>query len=257
MSSDAHAQRISFCTDAELGYQRSRTLFPPGHGLVLDESYRLAHLPLVAPRHPDVIAEQDGKFYQSGRHPRVASLVLPVAHELLFGSPTYRELDAELRAAPFAKKLAWDLLERRKARLHATLCGQLAVGDPAFTIDAERKAALRRIGPLRIRLAGLFSGNINLGRLYLCVYPETRDGVNAIHLIQRAMQRPPSDLYLVGLHNFVDHLDAREADALGELIARWWARPIVEFTCHHLWTLGASDDLALDSSIDELVPLGP
>ena len=250
-------QNTTFCTDADLGYQRSRTLFPPGRGLVLDESYRLAHLPLVAPRHADVISAQDGKFYSHGRHPRVASLVLPVAHDMLFGSAAYRALDAELRAAPFAKKLAWDLPERRKARLHATLCGQLAVGDPAFTIDAERKAALRRIGPLRIRLAGLFSGNVNLGRLYLAVYPEMRDGVNAIHLIQRAMGRPPTDLYVVGLHNFVDHLDAREADALGELIARWWARPILEFTCDHLWNLGAGDDLALDSSIDELVPLGP
>src|SRR5262245_12157510 len=95
---------ITFCSDAELGYERSRTQFSPSRGLALDESYRLAHLPLVAPHHPDVIA-RDGKFYDNGRHPRVASLVLPVAPELLFGSAAYRELDTELRAAPFAQKL--------------------------------------------------------------------------------------------------------------------------------------------------------
>jgi hypothetical protein len=48
-----------FCTDEELGYGRSRFLFAAGTGLRLDEAYRLAHLPLVAPTHPDVIRARE------------------------------------------------------------------------------------------------------------------------------------------------------------------------------------------------------
>ena len=49
---------IQFCSDDELGFERSRTRFPCGEGLTLDETYRLAHLPLVAPDHPRVIARR-------------------------------------------------------------------------------------------------------------------------------------------------------------------------------------------------------
>ena len=68
----------SFCDDATLGYLRSRTALPEGVPLTLDEPYRLAHLPLVAPGHPGVIARQDGRFYEMGRHPSVFSAVLPI-----------------------------------------------------------------------------------------------------------------------------------------------------------------------------------
>jgi len=247
---------VTFCTDAALGYQRSRTRFVPGSGLSLDESYRLAHLPLIAPGHPDVIPVQEGKFYSNGRHPRVASLALPLPHDILFASPAFRALDAELNAAPFAPKLAWRLIETRREKLHATVCGALSVGDPAFVAGAELKGALARIAPFRVRLVGLFSGNVNLGRLYLRVYPQMRDGGNVIHQVQRALGRPPTDLYVAGLHNFIDHLDADEAAALERLIVRWWDRQIVELTVEHLWILHACDDLVLDGGIAEVIPLG-
>ena len=67
-----------FCQDGALAYDRSRTVFVPGQGLALDEAYRLAHLPLVAPDHPGVIPVKEGRYYTCGRHPRVVSLVLPV-----------------------------------------------------------------------------------------------------------------------------------------------------------------------------------
>ena len=66
-----------FCSDTDLGYERSRTRFEVGEGLTLDETYRLAHLPLVAPDHPRIIERREGSSYVMGRHERVFSLVLP------------------------------------------------------------------------------------------------------------------------------------------------------------------------------------
>ncbi len=97
---------IEFCSDEDLDYSRSRTKFTGGKGLALDEAYRLAHQPLVAPRHPGVIPSRPGTFYAMGRHPRVHSLVIPVPDELLQQSTAYSELDSELRSAPFAAKIA-------------------------------------------------------------------------------------------------------------------------------------------------------
>src|SRR5918997_3282245 len=107
---NASPPTTTFCQDSELGYERSRTQFQSGEGLALDETYRLAHLPLVAPDHPRVIRAREGSSYVMGRHERVFSLVLPISGDLLFGSPAYGELDAAMRASPFADKISWDLL---------------------------------------------------------------------------------------------------------------------------------------------------
>lgn len=243
-----------FCTDGELGYRRSLTDFATGP-LLLDEPYRLAHLPLVAPNHPRVIARQEGRSYEMGVHPPIFSLVLPVDGALLAGSEPFRRLDTEMRAAPFASKIAWDILPRRSELLHATLCGTLSTGD-APVISDDIRDALARVAPFAVDLRGLFSGNVNRGRFYLRVYPEKRDGLNPIHAIQAAFGRPPGDLYLVGLYNLTDDLDARETAALAEMIARWWDVSLLRFTVSDLWVLGASDDLVLDSQIAETLPLG-
>ena len=243
-----------FCSDSDLGYLRSRTRFAPGEKLRLDEAYRLAHLPLIAPDHPDVIRSRPGATYRMGRHERNYSLVLPVPPDALEGSVAYRELKADLRDAPFADKIAWDLLTRRREKLHATICGSLSMDVPHRVSDGER-AALKRLGPLRVELRGLFSGNVNVGRLYLRVYPECRNGANSLREIQRILGRPETDLYLVGLFNFLDHLDPMEAEALRDLIERWWDRPILTLDVVSLWLLGASDDLVLEAGVEDLIPL--
>jgi hypothetical protein len=246
----------TLCTDDELGYVRSSTGFAAGQGLAFDEAYRAAHLPLVAPNHPLVIATRAGAgtSYVMGRHERVFSLVLEVAHEVLTQSAPYRALDAELRAARFAAKIAWDVAVLRRDKLHATLCGGLAVGRPP-AIAAEMRRALAAIGPLTVELRGLFSGNVNIGRLYLRVYPERRDGANAVHRVQRALGRRETDLYVVGLHNLVDSLDADDAAALAAIVERWWHAPLARFTVDSLALLGARDDLALDSEVVERLSL--
>src|SRR5438105_4139446 len=143
----------SLCGDEELGYERSRTQFTAGLGLAFDEAYRVAHLPLVAPDHPLVIARRDGAPYAMGRHKRVFSLVLPVAHDVLVRSAAYRALDQELRAAPFAAKIAWPVAEHRRDKLHATICRALSTGTPP-AIAADARRALAAIGPLTVELRG-------------------------------------------------------------------------------------------------------
>jgi hypothetical protein len=245
---------IVFCPDAELGYERSRTPFQAGEGLALDETYRLAHLPLVAPDHPRVIETREGSSYRMGRHERVFSLVLPVPADALLQSLAYGDLDDEMRAAPFAGKIAWDVLGQRKDKLHATICGSLSTGTPPV-LDQGQRRELTRFGPVSVELRGLFSGNVNRGRLYLRAYPESRDGENVFRQIQRGVGCRETDLYVVGLYNMTDDLDAAEAAALAALIDRWWDRTILRFEIDHLWLMGASDDLVLDSAVEETVPL--
>ena len=117
-----------FCDDGELGYRASVTQLESGARLQLDAAYRLAHLPLIAPDHPDAIARQAGKPYEMGRHEPVHSLVLPVDDAALRQSPGFIALEQALRRSRFADKIAWDILPRRSDRLHATLCGSLSTG---------------------------------------------------------------------------------------------------------------------------------
>ena len=245
---------ILFCPDAELGFERSRTCFQSGEGLTLDETYRLAHLPLVAPDHPRIIATREGSSYVMGRHERVFSLVLPVPGDALAQALAYRDLDEAMRAAPFAGKIAWSLLDRRRSKLHATICGSLSTGEPP-TLDRSRLRDLKGVGPITVELRGLFSGNVNRGRLYLRAYPESRKGENVFRQIQRSLGCRETDLYVVGLYNMTDDLDPPEAAALASLIDRWWDRPILRYEIDHLWLMGATDDLVLDSVIAETVSL--
>jgi hypothetical protein len=246
---------VALCGDHELDYLANRTQFEEGQGLLLDETYRLAHLPLVAPRHPRAIARREGRPYEMGRHEPVFSLVLPIADELLRRSAAYLALEAELKASPLAPKIAWNIVERRRHKLHATLCGSLATGKTPPVLDAAQRDALRRLGPVTVELRGLFSGNVNRGRLYLRAYPEKRDGLNMFHRIQQVLGRRATNLYVVGIYNLIDDLDASEGSILSALLARWWDRSIVTFQAETLWLLGASDDLVLGPETVERVPL--
>jgi hypothetical protein len=252
MRADEPVAAIEFCSDSELGYERSRTRFDPGVPLTLDETYRLAHLPLIAPSHPRVIPTRDGTTYRMGRHAPVFSLVLPVPGSALRESEAYQDLGRELRAAPFADKIAWDLLDRRQDKLHATVCGSLSTNEPP-TIDETARRQLASFGPIGIEVRGLFSGNVNRGRLYLRVYPERRHGKNVFHLIQQALNRPQTDLYVVGMYNLFDDLDAHETAGLSDIIERWWGRVVLRFEADHFWLLVAMDDLVLDSAIADVV----
>ena len=247
---------VDFCSDSQLGYERSRTKFAAGAGLKLDENYRFAHLPLVAPDHPDVIAcrpsTEPGASYAMGRHARTFSVVLPIPHALLAASEAFLEIESALRSAPLAGKIAWSLLPRRQQKLHATICGGL--GPMALLRERDRRS-LAAIGPVSVELRGLFSGDVNVGRLYLRAYPEQRFGQNAFQSIQRALGRRETDLFVVGLYNLTDHLDAGEAAALAALLNTFWDRPLLRFEARELWLLGASDDLVLTGQVEDVIRL--
>jgi hypothetical protein len=203
------ADDVALCGDDELDYLANQTQFELGQGFLLDEAYRLAHLPLVAPHHPRVIARREGRPY----------------------------------------------VERRRHKLHATLCGSLARGETPPVLDAAQGDALKRLGPVTVELRGLFSGNVNRGRLYLRAYPEKRDGLNMFHRIQQMLGRRMTNLYVVGIYNLTDDLDASECSVLSALLARWWDRSIVTFRAEALCLLGATDDLVLGPETAEIVPL--
>src|SRR5206468_10496763 len=114
----------------------------------------------------------------------------------------------ELRLSPLCDKIAWPVLERRRHRLHATLASSLARGERVPEFPEGYRDALAALGPIAIEVRGLFSGTYNHGRLYLRVYPEKHGDENALHLVQRALGRPQTDLYLVGLFNLTDDLGA-------------------------------------------------
>jgi hypothetical protein len=201
---------------------------------------------LVRPGHPRAISHLDGNRYNHGRHALAWSVVLPVDAAALELSSPMRDLERELREAPFADKIAWDLLARRRNRLHATICAGMGIGKaPAVNDDARQ--ALRDIGPITVELRGLFSGTRNIGRLYLRVYPEKRSNTNALHLVQQALGRPTTDMYLLGLYNLTDDLTAEETHALDALLSRWWDQPLLTVTASSLWLLGSRDDLVLDT----------
>jgi hypothetical protein len=244
------------CCDATLGYRSRWTPFAIGDAMRLDEPYRLAHLPLVAPEHSDVIPALPGRDYDMGRHPPIWSLVLPIPWARLEASAPYRALDLALRESPLASKIAWEIAPRRQDKLHATVAGSLAKGEDVDPpIDAAARARLSAVGPFEVELRGLFGGDVNRGRLYLKTHPERRAGVNMLHLAQDALGRPRTDLYVVGLHNLRDHLDCDETQALSGMIKEWWDRPILRFTVDRLHLMSSRDDLVLDSRVEETILL--
>jgi hypothetical protein len=238
-----------FCNDDDLEYARSATRFLPGEPLRFDGPYRLAHLPLVNPSHPLGISRRDGTHYIDGRHPEVFSLVAPIPEDALEASSAFQDLQADMRAASFAPKIAWDIVRRRSGKLHATVCGGL--GPDAATASFD----LSGIAPFELELRGLFSGNINLGRLYLKAYPQRVDDRNALATVQTALGRKTSDLYPVGIYNLSEELSGTETGELAGIIRRWWDRPLLRLRIDQLWLLASRDDLVLDSRI--LRPIYP
>lgn len=245
----------AFVPDAELDYERFATRFEPGAGLLMDEAYRRAHLPLVAPHHPRIIPEDAGRGYRMGRHETIWSLVIPVDWQALAASPAFQTMHCALETGPLRNKIDWTSFEKRRDRLHVTIAGSLSKGAPPV-ISSEWRAAFRAQRPFRVVLRGVFSGNINLGRLYLKLYPEMRLGENAIRVLQRALGRPETGLYVAGLYNITDDLDAQETAWLAAFITDHRQRDWLEFEVSCLHLLGARDDLALDSELAEAIPLG-
>jgi hypothetical protein len=242
-----------FTPASELRYAASSRLPADGDGLLLDRNYRFAHLPLVNPGHADVIAKEPERGYRMGRHATVRSLVAPIDLDELERSEPFRELMDEMRRGPLAPVIAWESFDRRRARVHATLVGNLPsdAGSPA---DIRRRIGGGG-GSFQIALDGLFAGPINTGRLYLKLVPEWREGRNVIDALQRAVDREPTGLYVVGLLNLTDHLAPELARHLAAALRRFGETRFLTTTIDELWLIDSRDDLVLDGEIVERIAL--
>ena len=78
---------IIYCDDSMMAYRSARRKFQPGEGVVFDEGYRLAHLPLVNAGHPAVISEVDGRDYRNGTYEKTRyALVMPISADAFLES---------------------------------------------------------------------------------------------------------------------------------------------------------------------------
>jgi hypothetical protein len=235
---------VTYCDDAALGYAAARRRFAPGEALRFDESYRMAHLPLIAPAHPAVI--RSAADYRDGRYETARySLVVPVGFRDLAASPDFQAVDAALRNSSFARKIAFDLCERRAAKLHVTL-GGLARSELEPRAQAVARQLARRGAP-RFKLRGPFLGSKNTGRSYFPAYPQDVGGDDAFGLIQDALGVARTRFYVLGYYNLVDELDPGETSALQHIVDAWSKAEILHVQ---------SDDCVIQATNDDLVLSG-
>jgi hypothetical protein len=244
-----------FAGDDVLTYRAQAFRFAPGRALALDAVYRTRQLPLVDPAHPAVIPA-DGE-YVMGRYARARlSLVLFVPLGRLADQPAYQALRADLGRASVGGKIAWEVLERRRDVLHATICSGLDAAAPASEVR-RIGAALAATAPFRVRVAGPWvSESFNTGRLYLPVYPELRDGgADAIASVQRRLGCRESRFYAVGALNLTGDLTPAETAELGAVVAAYRETILLEATVRELHVAATHDDLLLESRRTAAIPL--
>ena len=240
---------ITYCDDSMMAYRSARRIFQPGEGVVFDEGYRLAHLPLVNAGHPAVISEVDGRDYRNGTYEKTRyALVMPISADAFLESDQVQALELAMKSSGFAPKIAWEICERRRLRLHATLASGISEA------DLDRYAAavqdlLDQIGSISVCLKGPFQGTRNTGRIYFPVYPQKIRGEDAFALVQKSIGVPPTKLYLVGYYHMRQELDPLETRELAELIDQWRDRIVVTTTIPFLELYATNDDLALSARV--------
>ena len=231
-----------------MAYRSARKIFQPGEGIVFDEGYRLAHLPLVNAGHPAVISEVEGRDYRNGTYEKTRyALVMPISADAFLESDEAQALERAMKSASFAPKIAWEMGERRRLRLHATLAGV-----PETDLDrcvVVVQALLDQIGPISVCLKGPFLGTRNFGRIYFPVYPQNIRGGDPFARVQKIIGVAPTKLYLVGYYHMREELDPLETRELAELIDQWRDRIVVTTTVPLLELYATNDDLALSARV--------
>lgn len=239
----------TYCDDEMLAYRSARRIFQPGEGTIFDDAYRLAHLPLVNAAHPAVISEVPGRDYRNGTYETARyALVMPISAEAFLRSDQAQALEFAMRSASFAPKIAWELCERRRSRLHATLVGGIQEAGLHRVVKRVQNL-LDQIGPISVCLKGPFLGTRNTGRIYFPVYPQKIEGKDAFALVQECVGLSPAKLYLVGYYHLREELDPKETAELVDLIDRWRDRIVVETTISCLEIFAVNNDLALSARV--------
>ena len=114
---------IAYCDDSMMAYRSARKVFQPGEGVVFDEGYRLAHLPLVNAGHPAVISEVDGRDYRNGTYEKTRyALVMPISADAFLESEQVQALELAMKSSSFAPKIAWGLCELPPIKVARNSC---------------------------------------------------------------------------------------------------------------------------------------
>ena len=176
---------IIYCDDSMMAYRSSRKIFQPGERVVFDEGYRLAHLPLVNAGHPAVIREIDGRDYRNGTYEKTRyALVMPISADAFLESDQVQALELAMKSSGFAPKIAWEMCELRRSKLHATLASGISEADLNRCAAAVQNL-LDEIGSISVCLKGPFQGTRNTGRIYFPVYPQNIRGEDPFALVQK------------------------------------------------------------------------
>jgi len=245
---------VRYSDASMMAYEGARRVFRSGEPLVFDEAYRLAHLPLVSPDNPAVIARKDGKDYMMGRYARPRySAVVPIDQESLSRSAQFREMEADLRARSFSCKVQWDICRLRKDVLHATVIGGISEAAIPATVQCIQ-AALASLPPVSLRIGGPFLGRVNTGRVYFPLYPQLVDGRDALSVVQEACGAKVSRFFVVGYYNLAAELSVDETDQLARFAERWCERVIAHQQLTGISILATNDDLVLSARIVASVP---
>lgn len=233
-----------FFSMSELAYEKARYRFPPGEPLLFDEAYRLAHLPLVAPDHPDLIASKAGTDYSMGRYPTARyGLVVPISARDLFASPVFLALDQALENASFGSKLNRRINDQRLPNLHVTIAGGLAEESVPDSLRAI--TAVMEDVKLHYRLMGPFIGEKNRGRIYFPAVPEKIGDIDFFAALQAAVHRPQTGFYAMGYYHFAEELMPTEAEELSTIFGEFQDQVILEAKTDRLGIIATNDDLTL------------
>lgn len=231
----------------------------PTVGLTLDESYRRNHLPLVAPQHVDAVHSCSTTDYVHGRYAQERISVVALMPDSLFHTPAMTSWLTAMRRAPFAHKVAWAMHERRLHRLHATVSGRLNLRLSPDQIE-EAVDALAVLHAFAVRALGPWLGrHRNNGRLYLPLAPihSTRQTVNPLYEAQRMLGQSPTDLFVLGLLQFTDHLTPAEASHLVAILTEYAGVGVFDAYIDELAVIATHDDLILDSVVRRRIRLQP
>jgi hypothetical protein len=167
---------IIYCDDSMMAYRLEQKILQPGEGIVFDEGYRLAHLPLVNAGHPAVISEVEGRDYRNGTYEKTRyALVMPISAEAFLESDQVQALELAMKSSSFAPKIAWEICELRRSKLHATLASGISEADLDRCAAAVQNL-LDEIGSISVCLKGPFQGTRNTGRINFPVYPQKIGG---------------------------------------------------------------------------------
>jgi hypothetical protein len=251
----ASMSSITYCDDEMMAYRSARKKYQPGDCIVFDEGYRLAHLPLVNSEHPAVISKADGRDYRNGVYEKTRyALVIPISADAFLAFDEAQALELAMKSASFAPKISWEMGERRRLRLHATIAG-VSETDLDRCVEVVQ-AMLDQIGPVSVRLKGPFLGTRNTGRIYFPVYPQNIRGEDPLALVQRGLGVAPTRIYLVGYYHLRSELDPMETSELVELIDQWRDRIVVTTTILDLELYATNDDLALSARVHAKMSVG-